>query len=217
MIAVIAYNKGGAGKTNLATNTAGLLAQEGPTLLIDTDDEDEGTSASWAHWRRKRDVQVSPTTIRLRGDAVRDEGRSLIPSFKHTIIDVGGSDNMGLRAALLIADVVVIPMAVSRADSSRMGRMVDIVAEAKTINEKLVPLAVINKVDTRARDSNDIRKALKKYEKLVSVMDVVVYERKSFRVAYSMGLTVAEAREDDRAIAETKRFVRELQSAAGES
>lgn len=215
MIICIAYTKGGAGKTNLATHAARELSMDGDTLLIDTDDSKGGTSAAWAHWRRKREVDASPVTIRLRGDAVRDEGRALFPKYKHTVIDVGGSDNVGLRAALLSADVVVVPMAVSRADSDRMDEMVSIIEQAKAFNERLIPLAVINKVDTRARDSNDIRKALRKYEKLVHTMGAVIYERKSFRVAYSMGLTVAELGDDHRAVAEMNRFINEIKNIKG--
>ena len=49
-------------------------------------------------------------------------------------VDVGGRDNEGLRAALTVADVVLIPLTPSSFDVWALDRMVGLVREAKSVN-----------------------------------------------------------------------------------
>ena len=49
------------------------------------------------------------TAVALQGAAIRTQGRQLARIYGHLIIDVGGRDTGSLRAALTIADVLLIP------------------------------------------------------------------------------------------------------------
>ena len=97
----VVYLKGGVGKTTLATHLAAHFARSAPTLLIDADPQE--SSATWAAWRQEHENLPKPTTVRLRGKAVFDEGRTLAENYENTVIDAGGHDGAGMRNALLAA------------------------------------------------------------------------------------------------------------------
>jgi chromosome partitioning protein len=72
--------------------------------------------------------------MRLRGREVRSEVEKLAGKFDDTVVDVGGRDNEGLRAALTVADAVLIPLTPSSFDVWALDRIVSLVGEAKAVN-----------------------------------------------------------------------------------
>ena len=130
MIYAVVNTKGGVGKTTTAVHLAGMLAQKGSTLLIDGDPQ--ASAASWAAWRREAGRSPSPTTIVLAGKAILTEGKNLATNYEHAVIDAGGRDSPGMRAALLLADRAIIPIGASNLDAAAMDDLLAIVEEAKT-------------------------------------------------------------------------------------
>jgi hypothetical protein len=59
------------------------------------------------------------TAVSLRGSAIRTQARQLAPKYNHIIIDVGGRDTGSLRAALTVAELVVVPVQPRSFDLSR--------------------------------------------------------------------------------------------------
>jgi cellulose biosynthesis protein BcsQ len=49
------------------------------------------------------------TTVQLHGAAIRLQMRSLAERYDEIVIDVGGRDTGSLRAALTVADMILIP------------------------------------------------------------------------------------------------------------
>ena len=52
---------------------------------------------------------VKVTTVQLQGAAIRQQMRQLAEKYDEIVIDVGGRDTGSLRAALTVADVILIP------------------------------------------------------------------------------------------------------------
>lgn len=85
--------------------------------LIDGDPQ--ASAASWAAWRRDNpEYSPSPTTVCLQGKAINSEGRQLASSYEHVVVDAGGRDSVGLRSAVLLAEVVIVPVGASSFDAA---------------------------------------------------------------------------------------------------
>ena len=102
--------KGGSGNTTVATNLACIAAGEGgDVLLIDADDQE--TSADFTAARKEDHPGAALfTCTKLTGKAVHTEVLELAKKYNHVIIDVGGRDTTSQRAALAIADVLLVPL-----------------------------------------------------------------------------------------------------------
>src|SRR4051812_34552240 len=109
MIIAIGGIKGGSGKTTVATNLTVIRSLEGKdVLLIDADDQETSTDFTTL----RNDVLENGagfTTIKLTGAAVRTETLRLKDKYDDIFIDTGGRDTTSQRAALAIADILLVP------------------------------------------------------------------------------------------------------------
>lgn len=206
-IAVV-NTKGGVGKTTIATHLAALFAVREATLLIDADPQ--ASAASWAAWRREAGREPSPTTTCLLGKAVFDEGKSLSKGFVHTVIDAGGRDSAGLRAALLLAERAVVPVGASNLDAAAMTDLLEIVELAKDFNAGLDVQVLLMRIDPRTRDTGEMIDYLNEHQ--LRILDARICERVAYRRAIGEGATVAELAKDAQAVAEMAALFKEIQA-----
>jgi chromosome partitioning protein len=110
MILAIGNVKGGVGKTTLAINLAiALAAAKREVLLIDGDEQ--GTALAFTNLRTTAtNGQPGYTAVALHGPNIRTQVRQLASKYSDVVIDVGGRDTGSLRAALLVAEIVLIPV-----------------------------------------------------------------------------------------------------------
>jgi chromosome partitioning protein len=207
MILAIANVKGGCGKTTVATNFAVARFMAGrDVLLIDADDQ--GSSADFTALRTERVGLVGYTVMRLRGREVRTEVEKIAPKFEEVIIDVGGRDNEGLRAALTVADAVLIPLQPSSFDVWALDRMIDLAREAKTINPALRALAVLNAADAQGNDNAEAQDLLRELQE-IEALPCRLVRRKAYRNAAAQGRGVLDMTpKDAKAVEEMTALVR---------
>lgn len=199
--------KGGVGKTTTAVHLAVLLAEENRTLLIDGDPQT--SAATWAAWRRERPEYVtSPTTTCLTGKAILNEGRQLAEGYAHTVVDAGGRDSVGLRSALLLAHIAIIPIGASHLDAAAMTDVMTVVDLARDYNPDLDVRVLLTRIDQRTRDTTEMLEFL--HEQKLNVMKSMICERVAFRRAIGEGATVQELGRDSRAVEEIKAFFHEV-------
>lgn len=206
MILAVVNTKGGVGKTTMAVHLAAMLSKVGPTLLIDGDPQ--ASAASWAAWRREAERDPSPTTTVLAGKAILTEGKSLSVNFTHTVIDAGGRDSPGMRAALLLANKAIVPIGASNLDASALDDLLGIIEDAKAFNDQLEVKVLLTRIDPRTKDTGEMLEYLKK--KGLSVMNSKICERVAVRRAVGEGAIVQELGKDSSAAAEIEAFFKEI-------
>lgn len=213
MILAVATTKGGAGKTTLATNIAVALALSGrDVLLIDADAQ--GSAADFTALRTELIGAAGYTVARLLGREVRSELAKMAAKFGEIVVDVGGRDNEGLRAALTVADVVLIPLVPSSFDAWALDRMIGLCREAETINPNLRVLAVLNAADAQGSDNAEARQLLAETEG-IEALPCQIGRRKAFRNAAAQGRCVIDATpRDPKAVEELTALIRAVYGAA---
>ena len=196
MIIVVGGIKGGSGKTTVATNLSILRSEENrDVLLIDADDQETATDFTQLR-NEKLDGKAGYTSIKLTGSAVRTQVQRLADKYEDILIDTGGRDTTSQRAALTVADLLLIPFVPRSFDIWTIERVASLVAEMQPANSKLRALTFINRADPRGQDNNDAAEVLKETPG-IQFIDVVIGTRKAFGNAAASGLAVTELRVPD--------------------
>src|SRR5690348_11970949 len=109
MILTVGNTKGGVGKTTLAVNVAIARAIAGLDVLL-VDGDEQRTAMTFTELRAEHGGSPGYATVALEGSAIRTQVRQLAPKYDDVVIDVGGRNTGSLRAALVVSDIVLIPM-----------------------------------------------------------------------------------------------------------
>lgn len=191
MIIVIGGIKGGSGKTTISTHIAIMRSQEArDVLLIDADDQE--TSFDFSSLRNSSEEKLPEyTCIKLSGKAVRSEIIKMKNKYDDIIVDSGGRDTVNQRAALSIADVLLVPFVPRSFDLWTLETVANIVNEIKQINPELESYTFLNRADSRGYDNNEAQEMMKENEHLIN-LPVVICNRKAFGNAASKGMAVNE-------------------------
>lgn len=189
--------KGGVGKTTLATNLAILRSLAGKdVLLVDADDQE--TSSDFTLIRNETlEDGAGYTSVKLSGSSVRSEVLRLAKKYDDVIIDVGGRDTAGQRAALSIADKYITPFLPGSFDVWTLEKVNALVEEVLAFNEDLKAYCFLNRADPQGRD-NEEAAAIAKETPLLTYLDTPLGNRKAFRNAAAQGLSVVELKPPDR-------------------
>lgn len=211
MIVVVASEKGGTGKTTLATNLSVIRRQKGSDVLL-VDCDPQHSASDFAAVRDQESHQPELTCSCVAGRSTGSELRKLEPKFDDIVVDVGGRDSVTLRSALLEADLLVIPFLPSQYDAWGIQRMDELLGEVRTLNPRLQTLGVMNKVDANPRsgmtqEASDIANNFHN----IRLLDANVGYRVAFRRSVADGLAVTELKhKDKKAIQEMENLYKEV-------
>lgn len=196
MIIVCGGIKGGSGKTTVATNLAVIrAAQDSDVLLIDADDQETATDFT-AQRSEQRNGEAGYTCIKLSGQNVRNQTLRLKEKYQDIIIDTGGRDTSSQRAALSVADVLLVPFVPRSFDVWTLEKVSDLVAEMRQANPTLKAFTFINRADPRGHDNDEAAEVLKEAGELQFIA-TPLGSRKAFGNAAAGGLAVTELRPED--------------------
>jgi chromosome partitioning protein len=211
MIVLLGGEKGGTGKSTLATNLAVWLARQGrDVILVDTDRQ--RTASHWADRRNAINGLAAVHCAEKHGNvfyAVRD----LAQRYDEVIVDAGGRDSEELRTALVAAHLVYVPLKASQPDLETSLHMNELIQLARGMNPDLKARALIAMAPTNPviHEAAEARELLSELPELVP-SGVIIRERKVYRDAIAEGRGVVEM-DNAKATAEIEALTQEIYEA----
>lgn len=192
MIILVGSTKGGAGKSTAVTNIATVLAHQKKEILL-FDADRQPTSSEWETERRLNQLECQKITCVQRYGDIDATIQELAKKYANIIIDVAGRDSDEFRSALIVADVVLVPIRPSQADLNAFHSTIRLIVQARRINPKLIAYCFLNQAPTNAKGKEiELAKEFISDYPEIKVLSTNVYDRKVYRDALSEGLGVIE-------------------------
>lgn len=200
MIVVVGGEKGGTGKTTVATNLAQMRTSRGKdVLLVDTDKQ--ASSSLWASNREEEGVEPRVTCIEktaVNPSGIAKDIVDLSKRYDDVIVDAGGRDSVELRSGIACADVLIIPIQASQLDLWTLNTMEELVSNSLPYNPELKAYCVINRGSTNPSVS-EVKEAsgLMKELEIIKFSGVILRERISYRKMIPEGKGIEEMKPVD--------------------
>ncbi|MBI2382324.1 MAG: AAA family ATPase [Gammaproteobacteria bacterium] len=190
MILLIGGEKGGTGKSTIATNLAVFLALRGVDVML-LDADPQGTASKWVE--RRNGAEAAAVHCAQKTGDVYATAMDLAKRYQVVIIDAGGRDSRELRTAMVAADRMIIPLKASQADLETLPHLDEVVGLAKGMNPSLVATAILSMAPTNPiiNEVAEARDLLVQFEE-IGLANGVVRERKIYRDAMYAGRGVVE-------------------------
>lgn len=224
VVAIVAQ-KGGPGKSTLTQSVAAIRAGlKHKCAILDLDDQE--TTYLWSFDRAETRSQLRPelphipvdkidfTKVTKTREAIAKKLDAMLAEYKDVFIDVGGKDTDRFRAALIVADRVVVPMEPGKADLNTIPKLIALLDELEPRLKRKIPIsAVLNKTTNLKKMVDETVEGMKEFADRVPLLPEMIGTRSSFKVALAKGLGVHELKgkeADVKAALETKSVYLEI-------
>lgn len=184
--------KGGSGRSTLATNIAGYFSSIMPTGLIDAD-MPQGTSASWASLRQGHDLFKDELLVRTATNHAEliEAAKELDQQCKLVIIDTPPRTQEITRAALMIADLALVPIGASASELWACTDLIEVINEAKLSSPELDAQLVWTRIRAVTNTAKELTALAGKELGLPALKTKISY-RVAYVEAIGRGLTVMQ-------------------------
>jgi chromosome partitioning protein len=191
MIYTIANSKGGVGKSTLAVQIAADKARQGRDVLLINGDRQKSSELAML---ARAEANAYPDIACVRyteGPELRAQLKHQRNKYDDVIIDVGGRDSSAMRAALGMADVVVVPFAPGSFEVWALEEMDELLQEALSTRDPFPIYAVLNLAEPKkdSADNTDALTALDDYP-VYTRLPFPIVRRKAFATASGQGISV---------------------------
>ena len=201
LVLAVANLKGGVGKSTVALNMATTLHNaKRRTLLVDTDGQ--GTCRTWAAVASDAG-QDGPPVVAVDGRSLRRDLYRVAAGFDVVILDTSPRLGTEMRAAILMADLVLLPVVPGAADVWALRETVAVLDEARGLRPEIRVGVVLNRA-SRTTLTGVTRAAL--VELKVPVLGTLG-DRVAFGEATAKGLGVVTYAPESKAAQEVEALV----------
>ena len=136
---------------------------------------------------------------------------SLNQHYDYVVVDCGGQDNLALRAAMSVADHVVIPLRPKRRDLKTVPHMEDMLSTCKMVNPKMLASFVITQCPSLPNQAGRILEAKEVCSSYgINVLNAVTFSRNIYDDSEELGSSVLEIEPDSKAAVEMIAIAEEL-------
>jgi len=158
MIISILNQKGGAGKTTIATNLACAIKQAGHRVIL-VDSDEQGSARDWHSASDSPEVDI----IALDRPGMLETAKKL--DYDYVIIDGSARADKTAAAAIKISDLVLLPVQPSPYDVWAMAELIDLVKQRIEITDgQLQGAFVISRAIQGTLLSREISEALAEHD-----------------------------------------------------
>lgn len=155
------------------------------------------------------------SNIQKFGDSIVHEIKDLKRRYEDIIIDAGGRDSLELRASMIVADFLYIPIQSSQFDVWTLGALDSLITKAKIYNCTLKSFILFNRASTNPTVNEIIEseQAIKTDLENFILCKHILRDRIIYRKAAKNGLAINElAKQDPKANEEFNHFYHEVLS-----
>jgi chromosome partitioning protein len=192
---LVGGEKGGTGKSTIATNLAIMLKIAGfDTHLVDCDRQKTALRLA----TRRTASQMNPTLVatHLSGDQLQVPLADLSEKYDAVIIDCGGQDSVELRSAMISPSVslMIIPIQAGYFDIETLVHMNGLVSTSKIYHPKLKAKCLINRAPTHSliTVTQEAKQFINDDLDQVGLFETVLHDRVNYGYAVAQGQCVAE-------------------------
>ena len=202
-VIVIAHQKGGVGKSTIASNLAVELSKKYSISILDLDMQ---KSLSYFNTLRKDSDKIEVLHIKN-----FDEFQKIVNcNNKILLIDVGGFDSDLNRAAILSADIILTPVSDSAIELVGLLSFKRILSEVRKHRSDLQAHILLNRIHTSASTSlNQIREFIENNNEF-KLLDSIIRDRVEYKKAFESGLSVNEYSKTGKAASEINKLIKEV-------
>ena len=206
MIVALLNQKGGVGKTTLATHIAGELAMRGQHVVL-LDADPQGSSLDWTQRRSQQGLPRLFSAVGLARETLHQEAPELARRADHVVIDGPPRIAALARSALLAAERVLIPVQPSPYDLWASAEMVALIREAQVRPRCARPSSSIG---ASAPPSSGAKRARRSPTSHFPALRAEVHQRIVFADSVAAGRLARETAPDSTAAREITALVDEL-------
>lgn len=200
-VILFGFTKGGAGKTTIAVQAATGRACQGKDVLLVNGDRQSSSSKAVA---RRDEAGVTPGItcanypdgVQLRTQVLRQRDK-----YDDVVIDAGGRDSSALRHAMMIADVMLVPISPGDFELDALeDEFIPLIDEiqASRGDNPLPIYAFLNMAEPGVLSADNLaaRRAIANFDQL-QLLDITIVKRKAISAASARGLAVGEMKPRD--------------------
>lgn len=204
-IIAVLNQKGGAGKTTIATHLARAYQLEGKSVLL-IDSDPQGSARDWAAMREDQPV----STVGIDRPTIERDIKSLA-AVDWVIIDGAPQAQDLAVSAMKAADFVLIPVQPSPYDIWATAALVDLVKQRIEITDGALKAAfVVSRAIKGTKIGEEVAGALEGYA--LPVLETRINQRVIFPNTAATGMTVFDENPTGEAAREIKRLAQEIEN-----
>jgi len=148
-------------KTSIAVSASVYLKNKGVDVLL-CDLDSQKSAVVWMEYRDADESLISIPTVEKSGTTVYSSLKELSSKYEYLICDCGGKNDASGRYALLVSDLVIVPVFPSNISLMTLNQSLRSLEEAKVQNEELKAVIVLTGVNSnpRIKDTDEAREAI---------------------------------------------------------